>query len=136
MNEWIESESGQIVLYLVGIAAGAVFTALKGTDLYERHTNRRQRWIIDLVGRAVAYTYSTYVRPQKIANGGSLTIRDKNRAEDKAVQYVVTEAQREGVTIPTEKLNEIRAEVVREVARAKAAGKTKAQARPTTKGGI
>lgn len=133
MNEFISSETGQAVIAIAAAAASAAFTAMKGLDFYERMTNRRQRIIIDLVAKAVAYVYTHHVRPTKAANpDGKLTSMEKHKAEDKAVQFIVAHAEDKGIKIDHKEMSELRGAVVQEVARVKSAIRTT----PSTKGGL
>jgi DUF4097 and DUF4098 domain-containing protein YvlB len=135
MNEFMSSETGELLVQ-IGIAAiGAAFAALTGSKLYNDRTTRIQRIIINAVANGVAHTYSNYVRPKKEQHKAagkepSLTNSEKLTAEDTAISFAYDSAGRQGVIIPVDQRKEIRAEVVKEVARVKAAARTG----PSTKG--
>jgi hypothetical protein len=134
MNEFLSSDAGGLVAQVAIAAIGAAFAALTGSKMYEDSTNRRQRFFVNLIANAVAHTYANYVRPTKTTPEGDvrpMSIREKSTAEDIAIQFVYDKAKAHGVDLPKEKVQEIRAEIVREVARVKSAVRTS----PGTKGG-
>lgn len=137
-TEFLSSETGELLITIAGVVASAAFAALTGSKLYNDRTTRIQRIIINAVANGVAHTYSNYVRPLKQkADGGTrkLTIREKSQAEEAAVGFAVKQAKEQGVILPPEKRQEIRAEVVKEVARVKAAARPAVRTSPSTKGG-
>jgi len=91
------------VLGLVATGLATFWTALKGSEWYNRARNQRYRRAITALEAGVDQTYRSYVRAIKDAHeDGKLTAEERRRARALARQTAINFGQTEGIDVVRE----------------------------------
>lgn len=104
--DWMYSEAG---VALVGAVVGAVWTAFRSSDWWQRRVAGRRAQAMLALEAGVEQTYRAFVRGIKLArNDGKLTDTERARARDMALEAAIRFGRARGVDV----LRELGAEFV------------------------